>query len=239
MDRRWRLLLTCEHGGCRVPRAYRRFLDEKSALLCSHRGYDRGALPLARALARGLGAALIDAEVTRLLVDLNRSVGHPALHHPRIQQLSPAMRSLILARHYFPHRRRVEMAARSRLKAAEAAGGRLLHLAVHTFTPVLRGRRRTCDIGLLLDPRQPLERDFCRLWRRALRKTQPTWRVRLNDPYRGSDDGLTTTLRASFAGRPYLGIELEVNRRCLDTPQKQRRTGRHILASLLLALDSA
>ena len=35
--------------------------------------------------------------------------------------------------------------------------------------------------------------------------------MRRNYPYRGSSDGLTTTLRGLFADPDYLGIEIEVN----------------------------
>ena len=46
------LLITCEHGGNRVPHAYRNLFASASRLLQSHRGYDAGALALAREIAR-------------------------------------------------------------------------------------------------------------------------------------------------------------------------------------------
>ncbi len=72
-------LITCEHGGNRIPTAYRRLFRGQKALLGSHRGYDPGALVMAKALARALNAPLVSSAVSRLLVDLNRSIGHPQL----------------------------------------------------------------------------------------------------------------------------------------------------------------
>jgi len=39
-----RLVLTCEHGGNRVPAAYRALFEGAEALLATHAGYDIGAL---------------------------------------------------------------------------------------------------------------------------------------------------------------------------------------------------
>ena len=41
-------LITCEHGGNRIPPRYRDLFAGCEALLQSHRGYDPGALTLAR-----------------------------------------------------------------------------------------------------------------------------------------------------------------------------------------------
>ena len=70
-------LITCEHGGNRVPAPYRRLFRGRRALLDSHRGYDPGALVMARALAAAFTAPLVTSTVSRLLIDLNRSTGHP------------------------------------------------------------------------------------------------------------------------------------------------------------------
>ena len=62
------LLVTCEHGGNRVPKRYRRLFAGWESVLASHRGYDPGALTLARELARAFDAPLVASTVTRLLV---------------------------------------------------------------------------------------------------------------------------------------------------------------------------
>ena len=52
------VLLTCEHGGNRVPAEFARLFRGKRNLLDSHRGYDPGALELARTCARRLKVPL-------------------------------------------------------------------------------------------------------------------------------------------------------------------------------------
>jgi predicted N-formylglutamate amidohydrolase len=87
---------------------------------------------------------------------------------------------------------------------------------VHSFTPVLAGEVRTCDIGLLYDPRREAEGKFAEAWRKGLAERLPGFRIRKNYPYRGAADGFTTYLRKQFP-RSYLGIELELNQKHVGT----------------------
>src|SRR4029450_3188048 len=98
------LVITCEHGGNRIPAPYRDLFHTHQALLDSHRGYDPGALIMARALATAFAAPLVASTVSRLLVDLNRSVGHPRLHSEATRK-APAERARRLLEHYYkPYR---------------------------------------------------------------------------------------------------------------------------------------
>jgi predicted N-formylglutamate amidohydrolase len=203
------LLLTCEHGGARVPASYRALFAGRAGLLRTHRACDRGSLPIARGLARQLDAPLIAATVSRLVVDLNRSPGHPRLLSAATRGLPPGARDRLMARYYHPHRRRIAAWIADHV----AANTPVLHVAIHTFTPVLRGVRRDVDIGVLYDPARALERRLARAWVVALRAERPRLRVRLNAPYRGTADGLTRSLRKQFTDATYAGIELEVNQR--------------------------
>lgn len=202
------LLISCEHGGNLVPAEYRHLFAGHEALLQTHRGYDIGILPLARRLAEGLGAPLEAAEVSRLLVDLNRSRRSPTLFSSITKPLAETDRERLLEHYYHPYRERVERLA------AELSGARgCLHLSIHSFTPELHGRLRNADLGLLYDPRHPLERNFCLAWQDQLAELAGSWRVRRNYPYRGASDALVTHLRRRLPQDRYLGIELEVNQR--------------------------
>lgn len=199
--------------------------------LASHRGYDAGALVMARALATAFKAALFSATVSRLLVDLNRSQ-----HNPRLWSVpAPAeIRAEIIERHYRPYRDQVE-----RLVARAAARGRcVVHVSSHSFTPVLHGRARRADVGLLYDPARAGEAALCARWKAALVTADPRLRVRRNYPYAGKGDGLTAHLRRRFPARAYLGIELEVNQRMVFAAAPRwaalRRT---LIATLRTALD--
>jgi len=204
-----RLVLSCEHGGCQVPAAYRQFFRGQDRLLNSHRGHDPGSLDLAEFLAAHLSAPLMAATVTRLLVELNRSLRHPRLFSSLTKSLDAAARQTVLQQHYEPHRALVEKSVR----AALVRSGAVLHLGVHTFTPVLHGMVRRADIGLLYDPARALEQKWASAWRTAIRQRRPDLIVRRNYPYRGISDGLTTYLRRQLATENYAGLELEVNQR--------------------------
>ncbi len=200
-------LVTCEHGGNRIPVRYRALFAGRRDLLDSHRGFDAGALVMARALAQAMDAPLVYATVSRLLVDLNRSSGHRHLFTPATRAAPAALLARIVDEHYRPHRTEVERLVR----VSVARGSRVIHIASHSFTPVFDGTVRMADVGLLYDPRRRPEYALCARWKAGLAARAPTFRVRRNYPYAGKDDGLTAHLRTRFGPGDYVGIELEIN----------------------------
>lgn len=203
------LLFTCEHGGNRIPLEYRSLFRGQQAALHSHRGYDPGALTLARDFASSFHAPLVYSTTSRLLVELNRSPHHPAFFSKVTRELPPDERERIKMRYYAPYRTAVE----KHVAKAVANGKRVLHLSCHSFTPRLDGIVRRADIGLLYDPRRSSELRFALAWQEALRTADPRLVVRRNYPYRGSADGLTTHLRRIHGNNSYSGIEIEVNQK--------------------------
>jgi predicted N-formylglutamate amidohydrolase len=183
---------------------------------------------LARSLQRALKAPLYASTVTRLLVDLNRSVGHPRLFSEFSEGLDRGERAVLLEELYHPHRNAIE----SWIDAHVRRGQRVVHIGVHSFVPRTNGRIRTADVGILYDPSRAAERAFGSHWKSALRATDPDLRVRRNYPYLGKSDGLVTHLREVFGPRDYVGIELEANQRLLRTSQGQRRAASSLTASL-------
>jgi len=202
-------LVTCEHGGNRVPSPYRRLFRSHAALLASHRGYDPGALAMARSLARALDARLMTSTVSRLLVELNRSPGRQFRYSPVMRGVARDVRADICRRFYTPH----WIAAEAFVRDAIAGGQRVLHVSSHSFTPSLDGKVRGTDVGLLYDPGRKSERALCVAWQQALAARLPRWTTRRNYPYRGTGDGLTRYLRTRFRDSSYCGIELEINQR--------------------------
>ena len=226
-------LITCEHGGNRIPPPYLDCFAGQEALIQSHRGYDPGALTMARELARALAAPLIYSTISRLLVDLNRSPGHPRLHAEAIRALPDTVRHEIVRKHYLPFRSRAERAIRHAIEA----GGRVIHLSSHSFTPVLDGVVRQADVGLLYDPARPGEAALCREWQACLGRRAPGLRVRRNYPYTGKSDGLTAYLRRRFAADHYLGVELEINQLIVTSGgEAWQRLRQDLVAALLEVL---
>jgi len=224
-----RLLLTCEHGGNRVPEDYRPIFQDAEDVLATHRGWDPGALPVARTMASRLDAPLVAGTTTRLLVELNRTLEHPALFSEFTRELPEEDRERIVDRHYLPHRRRVESAIRERIDGDRP----VLHVGVHSFTPVLDGRERAVDVGLLYDPSREREERVCRSWAAALRERAPTLRVAGNAPYRGTDDGLSSFLRQSFPRSAYVGVEIELNQALVGAEGETRDAVARVVSETL------
>lgn len=204
------LVITCEHGGNQVPPKFASVFKNRKKELNSHRGYDPGALELAKELSETLGSPFFFSSTTRLLVDLNRSVRNRSLFSEFTSSLDAKTKKKILEYYYYPYRNDVENYIQQAIRGKQ----QVLHLSVHSFTPILSVQERRVDIGFLYDPRRRKEKEFCRLWRLAMQKKAPCPLLfRNNQPYRGRSDGLTTYLRSKHKENDYLGIELEVNQK--------------------------
>jgi predicted N-formylglutamate amidohydrolase len=172
---------------------------------------------------------LVVSTVSRLVIDLNRSLGHPQLFSPVTRTATAALRAQIVARHYQPYREEVE----HRVRQMTARGRRVIHISAHSFTPALHGHVRTADVGLLYHPVRPGEAALCTRWKAALAAADPALRVRRNYPYAGKGDGLTSYLRKRFAQRAYVGIELEVNQSIVFTAGRRWSALRRMLVDSL------
>jgi predicted N-formylglutamate amidohydrolase len=201
--------ITCEHGGNRIPSRYRDFFRGHEALLHTHRAYDAGALRVAREMSDALAAPLLVSTVSRLLIDLNRSPGHPQLFSEATRAAAPDIREEIFQRYYRPYRTKAE----TQIAQAIESGSRVIHISCHSFTPELNGKMRDADIGLLYDPARTAEAGLCRRWQVALRIYAAALKARMNYPYTGTADGFTVYLRRRFPAESYLGIELEINQK--------------------------
>jgi len=226
------LLLSCEHATCRVPAAYRDLFVGKQAVLQSHRGWDPGTLILGRFLQRRLTAPLFVTEVSRLLIEANRSLHHPHLFSEFTQHLDHEQKQRLIQRFYQPYRDQIYAA----ILAHRNAKRHVLHVSLHSFTDTWQGRPRTADIGLLYHPGRKEERQLCQTWQRQLAEQLPELRIRRNYPYLGKADGLTTWLRRNFLGKEYLGIELEISQRLISSNPPQWRKVQHTLLSTLQEL---
>lgn len=190
-----------------MPPGFAQLFEGHASLLDSHRGWDPGALELARNFAHALGAPCFVSTTTRLLVDLNRSVGHRQLFSEITRPLAHTVRQQILALHYRPYRDALEREVARHV----AAGRSVLHVASHSFTPTLGEAMRRADVAWLYDPRRPAESDLAARWLTAFACRTPSLRLRRNYPYQGRSDGVAALLRKRFADAAYAGIELEVN----------------------------
>jgi len=227
------LLLTCEHGGNRIPREYAHLFRGAARAVGSHRGWDPGALALAKFLGRSLRRPVQAVTWCRLLVESNRAPTNPRIWSRYTAALPANAKQDILERYWWPHRREVE----AQIVRQLARGSRVFHVAVHSFVPVLAGERRNADIGLLYDSRRPREKALCIRWQSLLQALDPTLRVRRNYPYRGATDGFPAWLRRRHREDQYAGVELEINQAVLAG--KSRNHVQHLIAETLDALIQA
>ncbi|HYG20209.1 MAG TPA: N-formylglutamate amidohydrolase, partial [Ohtaekwangia sp.] len=197
-------------------------------VLCSHRGWDPGALEMATILSHALRAPLFSCPSSRLLIEANRSVGHEQLYSEYTRGLSATEKEILINQFYRPYRLSVEQAVSTLPKP-------VLHLSVHSFTPMWNDVLRDVDIGLLFDPAREPERRFCAQAMQGISGAlEGKYVVKFNEPYKGIDDGLTTYLRTVFAEDAYAGIELEINQKYVGLPAWEVIS--HALAAIVKTL---
>jgi predicted N-formylglutamate amidohydrolase len=195
-------------------------MDAPEELLQLHIAWDPGALFVAEHLSKRFEAPLHRGEYSRLVVDLNRTVGNSRL----IRRISdghciPFNRGLTrgeierrIVRYYRPYRRAVG----EEVAAIIGREGRCIHLSIHSFTPELQGKLRLNDIGLMYDRSRLPEAELVRELRTKLAEVTGLT-VWLNRPYSGTADGIMPRIREAHSGESYVAIELEVNQKHAHT----------------------
>ena len=116
---------------------------------------------MAHALAGAFGAPLVASTVSRLLVDLNRSIGHPQFFSAATRGVPAADRITIAEQYYQPYRADVERMVSQAVSRAH----RVIHISSHSFTPQLNGQKRNADVGLLYHPGRRGEAALCARWK--------------------------------------------------------------------------
>lgn len=228
------LLITCEHAAFAVPRWWRKAFAGSWEVLRSHRGWDPGAIEVARYCHRSLNCPLLAGKCSRLLIELNRSRNHPQLWSEFSDRLTVSARQYLMRKIYLPYRNKVK----SRVDKIIRQGKLARHLSVHSFTPVWNNIPREVDIGILFDPERAAEYEWGGNLMESLKSALPKqWNLRFNEPYHGTDDGLTTTLRQEFADPYYAGIEIEISQRIFVEMPRSARSG--LKTALVAALQAS
>ncbi len=208
------LLITCEHAGNQVPPTYKPLFSGGQEVLETHRGWDSGAVDVAQALAKAFDLPCYYYENTRLLIELNRSLDHPQLFSEYSMVLNDLEKQYLIDTFYLPYRNQM-----STKVAEEVAQGRqVVHLSIHSFTPIWDGVERKVEIGLLFDEDRKFEGSFCSEMKEQLLKTIDC-NVCFNEPYLGKDDGFTTYLRTQYTDENYLGLEIEISQKYNNSEQ--------------------
>jgi predicted N-formylglutamate amidohydrolase len=153
-DRDSRIILTCDHAGRAVPRAWGD-LGVAAAEYDRHIAWDIGAADVTRHLARLFDAPAVLATYSRLFIDPNRPPGSDGsivatsdgTAVPANGDIDEAERLLRARVSFWPYHRAIE-----RLIAQnEASHGVVALVSVHSFTPRMRGFDRPWHVGVLWD----------------------------------------------------------------------------------------
>ena len=195
------LILTCEHASNKLPVAFKSAVPAN--VLKTHHAYDIGAAQVFRKLVKFAKPEFsCEGKYSRLFVDLNRTITNKSAFSDYLRDNAKAKAQATA--YWTKHRTAIE-------KFVESAPT-VVHLGIHSFTPELNGKVRNTDIGILYDPSRPQERAYANVIKAEIKRLYPTMKVRFNYPYKGTSDGLTTTLRKKFGPR-YVGIEIEINQK--------------------------
>ncbi|WP_407450253.1 N-formylglutamate amidohydrolase [Fibrobacter sp.] len=221
-----KLMLTCEHASNKLPATFKKVVPAE--ILKTHRAYDIGALAVFRKLVKFAKPEFFcEGKFSRLFVDLNRTITNKSAFSEYYEAFeasdkAAAEKAKAQATAYWnEYRATIKKFVQQNIgkdsrgnsgKSAENKDAEIIHLGIHSFTPVLNGKVRNTDIGILYDPTRPQERAYANVIKAEIKRLYPAMKVRFNYPYKGTSDGLTTTLRKKF-GPQYVGIEIEINQK--------------------------
>lgn len=200
------LLLVCDHASRQFPAAVGDLGIDPIAQRC-HLAWDIGAGALTERLAESLGATAVLASYSRLVVDCNRNLMDPSAFlefgdgvviqgNCGLSQRDKDRRAEEI---YWPYHYAIGQELR-RLSAHEFLPA---FFAIHSFTPVLNGESRECEIGILWDADRPTAEVLIDGFRAA------GYHVGDNEPYSGKAPmDFTVDHHAESAGLPHVGIEI-------------------------------
>ncbi len=224
-------LLSCEHAGNIVPEGYESLFEPTKDVLSTHKAWDIGALSIAQVISDRLALPLFYQEITRLLVEANRSLNSPQLFSDYTNALSKSQKERIIEQYWMPYRERTGQF----ISAEIEKGHQVVHLSIHTFTPLWEGKAREVEVGLLYDDELENEAEWCKEFEMELHRESEGLAIRHNEPYHGKADGFTTHLRAVYDPEVYLGIELEINQKYMG--EQLEMVSRQLSEALLRQME--
>jgi predicted N-formylglutamate amidohydrolase len=206
-------LIVCDHAGNLVPERLEK-LGLEDDDLTRHIAWDPGAAELSAILSEALDAPLIRQTYSRLVIDCNRDPSafdamapvSDGTVIPGNQNLSAEQRAARVRAIHDPYHSAI----------AAAIGDRII-VAIHSFTPQMKGIVRPWEIGVLHHLGNP---QFA-LNVLAELQSSMTGPVGDNEPYAMDGIDYTVPRHAYPTGRPY--AEIEVRHDILSTRQGRLR----------------
>lgn len=229
-------LFVCDHAGNRIPQKLGDLGVSKEDRQ-RHIAWDVGALGMAEEFARRFEATFVHQMYSRLVVDCNRPL-QSSTSMPEISEhtVIPGNRDLdavqIAARQreiFHPYHDCIDEIISERKQRQQAT----ILLAVHSFTPVFKGKPREWHIGLLYNRDTRLAHIL-----RDLLAEDETLVVGDNDPY-SVDDESDYTIPVHGEGRGVPHALFEVRHDMIENEEDQYRWAHRLGYTLELALERA
>lgn len=200
------ILLVCDHASRLFPESLGTMGLDPGARRC-HLAWDIGAGALTESLAASLEATAVLCQYSRLVIDCNRQLMDPGAFlefgdgvvisgNRNIQQGDKDRRAEEI---YWPYHNAVQ----HQLERFGSLGIQPIFVAIHSFTPVMNGNYRPCEIGILWDTDRVTAEVFIHDFRDA------GYVVGDNEPYSGkAPQDFTIDHHAEAANLPHVGIEI-------------------------------
>jgi predicted N-formylglutamate amidohydrolase len=220
-------VIVCDHASAHIPDRYRSLGLPEDALE-THIAWDPGGLALARHLSHRLDAPLLWPDISRLVIDCNRSPDAPDLivatsegrPIPGNQAITDAERRSRLATYHAPYHAAIDGC----LERRSAGGLTSALVAVHSFTRTYLGESRPWEISVVFDD----DRRVADMVLDAL-KRDPALTVGANQPYSPADRVYYTVNRhARPRGLP--GVMIETRNDQIADQFGQRSWGERLAA---------
>ena len=226
--------LTCEHAGRKIPRRLGN-LGLHASELDRHIAWDIGAAGVARRLSTGLDATLVLQRYSRLAIDCNRTPGHAesiplvseSTEIPGNRNLHPDEVAARVNEIFDPYHDTIVSALDGRRDSGHAS----LLIAVHSFTPVFKGKARPWHVGLLFNRDDRLARVLI-----DLMNGDGALCIGVNEPYAISDS-TDYTIPIHGERRQIPHIEFEIRQDLIASRGGQREWADRLQAWLLRGSD--
>lgn len=227
------LLILCDHATAIIPPEYED-LGLPAEQLARHIAYDIGAEQVSRTLAAEFGCPAVLSRFSRLLIDPNRGEDDPTLVMriadgalvPGNARIGDEEIDRRIRRFYRPY----DDAIARTIAAMRATGKNPVILAMHSFTPEMKGRKRPWHVTVIWDFDPRLNRRLLDALAR-----EPDLVVGDNEPYQGGYRGDTMDRHVIRAGLAHALVEIRQD--LIATSEEAAGWGQRLAGILRPLLD--
>ncbi|MBB6182311.1 N-formylglutamate amidohydrolase [Pseudorhizobium flavum] len=230
-----KVVLVCEHASNHVPPQLNG-LGLPDFELTRHIAWDPGAFSVAKRLSDLLDAPLVYANVSRLVLDINRQPGHRGsivevselTEIPGNKNLTPLDRETRARAIYEPFHEVLRSTIERRRKANPWI------ISIHSYTPIYKGVPRPWHAGILHNDDRRLSTDMLEMLRQ-----DPALNIGDNEPY-APIDGVYHTVERHTKPFGYKGAMVEIrNDLIADANGEQEWAERfHQVLTRMLAVEA-